>query len=342
MRFGRIDRILLLGGSPLIAEAARELAKSHEVAIFSCARQLEERMDADGTTLEQLLRKNGTKYFCADDINSDKNFLLLVSPTTLAIGIGEAWTFTPAVLRKFNGRLVDLMGIRLPKFRGGAHYTWQILMNDHQGCCNIQEVNEEMVPGGFDSGAILKRKEYQLSASAKIPMDYFREAGRQELAFILEFVREVKEGKSFMGQMPDESQSLFMPRLYTKEQGYINWQWDAKDIEKFIRAFDDPYAGASTFAGGRRVFLKKARLAAGEGEFHPFQAGLIFRTHGGEIFVAAAGGALAIKGAQDEKGKSMISSLKAGERLHTPTKYLEHAMEYSANYSTKGIARKKK
>ena len=45
----------------------------------------------------------------------------------------------------------------------------------------------------------------------------------------------------------NEGSSVYMPRLHTLTNGFINWDWSSKEIGLFIRAFDDPHEGASTF-----------------------------------------------------------------------------------------------
>ncbi|MBI5223482.1 hypothetical protein HY990_03595 [Candidatus Micrarchaeota archaeon] len=340
MNFGKIDQIMLLGGSPRLAEIAHELKKDWKIAVFTCKRQLEEVLDAKGTTLEKYLEENKIDYFYADDINTSKEFTKRITPSTLAIGIGEAWTFTKQTIDKFDGRLVDFMGIRLPHFRGGAHYTWQLLQQNRMGCCNIQEVNAEMIPGAFDSGRIIKRKEFFFSAGARTPLDYFNEAGLEEKRFILEFVEEIKKGLEFRPVTMEESFSLYMPRLNTKKHGFVNWNWETDEIERFICAFDDPYVGATTFVDGRLVRIKKAHSEFIDGKFHPFQAGIIYRIHNNAVFVATRSGSIVIKEILDENGVNITNQIKRGSRLYTPQKYIEDAMLTQIEYDTKGIKNK--
>jgi methionyl-tRNA formyltransferase len=335
-----MEQILLLGGGPLSLELAKELSKNWKVIIFSCKRQLDEPVDGNGKRFEAALKENNLPYFCADDINNDNNFINKITPKTLAIGMGEQWTFTKQTLDKFDGKLVDFMGIRLPQFRGGAHYSWQILQGNRIGCCNIQTVNEDMIPGVFDSGSILKRKEYFFSPSARIPMDYFKEAGMQELSFLLEFIAEIKAGKDFEPVGLEESFSLYMPRLHTKMHGFVNWNWETRDIERFICAFDDPYAGASTYIDGKLVRVKNCHSEFIDGLFHPFQCGLIYRIRGTSIYVATRDGTIVIQKVLDESGK-ILTDLQVGQRLFTPAKYLEDAMLSKASYSTTGLIQEK-
>jgi methionyl-tRNA formyltransferase len=284
------------------------------------------------------LRKEKIKYFETEDINADKNIEEFIDETTLGIGIGEVWSFSKEIIGRLGGRLIDFMGIPLPHYRGGAHYSWHILRREKKWACNLQIINEEMVPAKFDSGAIIKTKEYYFPETAKIPSDYFKWAAEQEVLFLIEFLKEIEQGKDFSLFLIDERSSIYFPRLYTKKQGYINWTWKVEDVESFICAFDDPYAGASTLLNGeRKVMLKKCSVKYDDGNFHPFQAGLVFRKLYEYCCIAATDGTLVIREVFDEEGKNITAEINVGDRFYTPLKYLDEAMVFHAEYDSKGI-----
>ncbi len=339
MRFGVINHIILFGGSRLLAELSLDIIKNGEyrLSIYTCDRQLAEPLFSTEQTLEGFLKVRNIEYRSAVDINSDPTIGDAVTDFSLGLGLGEAWSFSKDLVDRFQRRLLDFMGIRLPQYRGGAHYTWQILRQNKIGCCNLQIINEDMVQGVFDSGEIVKSKGYLFPPSARIPMEYFDHAVQQELAFIKEFLKEVKTGKDFELSRVQEDFSIHFPRLNTRRHGFINWDWDTKDIERFICAFDDPYPGASTFINMRRLHLKKCYSEPLDGLFHPFQAGLIYRITADAVFIASRGGTLIVKEVLDEAKRSVLKELKLGQRFFTPHEHLEEAMLCSAEYSEKGL-----
>jgi len=339
MHFGTIDHIILFGGAPLLAAFAGSIAKrgTYRIDVFSSSRHLEETIFREGKRLGEILDENKIPYYDTPDINRDPRIRELVTERTLGIGIGETWSFDRELVDLFDGRLIDFMGIRLPRYRGGAHYSWQILRKDRIGCCNLQVINEEMVQGVFDSGEIVKTREYLFPPSVRIPQDYFDAAVEQERAFLDEFLEEVSAGKDFPLTRVQETFSTYFPRLHTLRNGYIDWNWDSEAIERFICAFDDPYPGASTFLGERRVFLKGCSLEFGDGPFHPFQAGLVYRITGAAVFVATRQGTLVIRDISDENGRSVFGDIGTGMRFHTPARCLEDAMRYQAVYDAQGI-----
>lgn len=338
MRFKKPDMLFLFGGADALASVVEAIMANEmmPVCVYTCERQLNESLTS-GETLRNALDKSGVEYHSTEDINTCPGLKERITDSSLGIGFGEAWSFDAEIIEAFNGNLLDLMGIRLPQYRGGAHYTWQILTGNRIGACNLQVINEDMVQGKHDSGDIIKFKEYLFPAHARIPRDYFRHAVEQEIAFILDFINMVNEGAEFKPFPLQNNFSLFMPRLNTMKQGYIDWSWSAEDIDRFICAFDEPYAGAGTFVNGREVRVKSSRMETGDGSFHPFQAGLIYKIYENAVYIATTTGTVVIERITDSKGNDMMHTLETGQRLYTPQGVLEKAMLFSAEYTAAGL-----
>lgn len=337
MKFNRIDKVILFGGAPLLVATARYLKESGTaVRIYTSPRHAAEPLDASGTTLALALGALGLPFVSTEDISSEKTLPSEITPSTLGIGMGEAWSFSPALIQAFGGRLIDFMGIPHPRYRGGAHYTWMLLRGERQGGLNLQVINEAMLQGEYDDGEIVKSGTYRFPETARTPMDFFAAAVPNEVAFIREFLEEVKAGKDFDFRKPDESKSLFLPRLNTMVHGWIDWSWAGDEIERFICAFDEPYAGASTRLNGVRVHLKGAAMGRDEGPFHPWQSGLVTRVTPEEgCVIATRSGHLKVKTIVPSKGESLARPPKPGDRLFTPAADLESALGARVSYGAK-------
>jgi len=339
MRFGKIDRLILFGGSNLLAgfsKIIKDQAK-YKLIVYTCNRQLREKICSDGACLEDILLENHIEYFSTSDISKDSTVYNQITKTTLGLGFGEAWKFSSNLIEIFENRLLDIMGICLPQYRGGAHYTWQILRENKTGCCSLQIINEDTEQGKFDSGEIVKTKKYFFPSSSRIPEDYFKAAVKEEIEFLIEFLQEVENDKEFNLINLQEEYSIFLPRLFTLKNAFINWNWETKDIEKFICAFDDPYPGASTFYNGERYFLKKCRIELNDGPFHPFQTGLIYRILNNSIYIATRSGTLIVSAFLDENGISKMDDIQLGGRFYTPIKNLEESFMHTIEYSASGL-----
>ncbi|MFC1568331.1 hypothetical protein ACFL37_01375 [Candidatus Margulisiibacteriota bacterium] len=341
IRIGKIERIIIFGGGLLLVKLAREARqRGIDVHIFAVKRHLEEVVDGQNT-FQQLLDKENISYYPAKDINQLPQLKELVNDRTMGIGIGETYTFNTETINLFKDKLFDFMVIKLPQYRGGAHFTWQILREDKTGAWNVQVINEEMVPGVYDSGEIVKTRRYDIPESVRTPEDYFGISDEQGLELFKEFLDEIAQGKVFQLTRSNEAEGLYLPRLYTLRHAYINWDWTANELGRFINAFSDPYAGASTFLANKKVHLKDVSASSADGTFHPFISGLIYRIHDGSVFVAVKDGSLIIKKVLDEQGRDIAAELRIGQRLYTPAKYLEEAMLFNAEYNSEGITNAK-
>ncbi|SHL14093.1 Methionyl-tRNA formyltransferase [Desulfatibacillum alkenivorans DSM 16219] len=336
MKLNNIKTVYLMGGGGTMLGFAKELqARKYEVVVFTSPRHSKEIMPG-GATLARELDGAAIPWRMPEDVNTDSVFLEGATSLTMGIGFGEVWTFTRKTIDRFDGKLFDFMGIPLPRYRGGAHYTWQILRQNRLGACNIQVINEFMVQGEFDSGEIVFSREYRFPDSARIPQDYFNAAHKEELAFLKEFMDRAEQGEDFVLSPVPEKYSMYFPRLNTIKQGWIDWSWNTRDLALFINAFDDPYAGASTELDGRLVRLKQARIETIDGPFHPFMTGLVYRINSTGVYIATPQGSLIIGRVLDEAGQDMTSAVKTGQRFFTPMARLEAAMTFHAQYDAKG------
>jgi methionyl-tRNA formyltransferase len=336
---GPVDTIILFGGGISVVDFAREAQNQGlKTYVFAAPRHISETFPEEhDATLGEILKSAGIPCFSSADINISPDLKKIMSDRTLGLGLGEVYVFSKATIDLFRGRIFDFMVINLPQYRGGAHFTWQILRNDRIGCWNIQRINEEMVPGVFDSGEILKSREYLLPPSARIPGDYFEAARKEAKNLFLEFLSDIQAGAAFTPMALQEQFCSYYPRLYTLRHGFINWSWTGGEIERFICAFDNPYPGASTFVDGRRAVLKSCQLQFTDGPFHPFMAGLIYRIDGSTLFVAVKDGTLVVRSITDEHGTDLAARLKPGQRLYTPAASLEDAMQFDAEYDANGL-----
>lgn len=338
MKFKPIKKIILFGGARLLAEFSCGLVKNSKIdlVVFSAPRHLSESVTSDGLSLWTVLEKNKIRYFNSRDINKDSRLRREVTKNTLGISMGAAWLFDKKTVNLFSRNyLLDFMGIDLPRYRGGAHYTWQILHQNKNGRANLQ-----IIHGGeetFHKGEIVKRKEYKLPPTLHKPIDYFNFIVEEEIIFLREFLRELKRGTSFSPKKLDESHSSYYPFLSTVKHGFINWSWSGRDIYLFINAFDHPYGGASTHLNGSRVFLKDSYLLPPQEKYHPFTYGVVVRKNKDGVFIAARGNLLQVKTVLNVKGSDCISFVMPGDRFFTPSSILDKAMGFRAIYTSQGL-----
>lgn len=321
MLIGEIDSIFFFGGGKLMSQCVRYILENNICSyVFAAKRHLDEKINKK-ETLQTALEKMGVDFFECHDVNKDSRLRKLVRKNSLGFGFGEVYQFNADLITKFDHRLFDFMVIDLPKYRGGAHFTWKILRSDDFGCWNIQCINEDMMPAMYDSGPVIMRREYSF-VGASTPKEHFDISDKHGFDLFVEFVHKIKTGHEFHSFELDENQSMYFPRLNTEIHGYINWNWTGEEICRFISAFDLPYDGAITFNKSEKVRLRQCSTI--EDYFHPFMAGLVYRINNSYAYLATKTCGICVK--------NTIESLNVGDRLYTPYSYLENAMLTRVTY----------
>ena len=94
----------------------------------------------------------------------------------------------------------------------------------------------------------------------------------------------------------DEAQATYLPRLHTETNGAIDWSWTADQIDAFVRAFAEPYPGAFSFIGERRIAILSGEPHPSESTIHPYLVGRPFRWgDGGAVHVHVPDGSYVIQ-----------------------------------------------
>jgi methionyl-tRNA formyltransferase len=312
----RLNRILLLGGGDILLEVATTwTTRGVEVQVITSPRHAEEVLTT-GLTLRAALHDRGVRCLETASITAPS-----VAETagdmsgTVALSLGAAWIFRkPTIEGVFRGKLLNAHGTRLPLDKGGGGWSWQIMNGNRLGMCLLHVIDE-----GIDTGDIVAAEEFLYPAACRIPADYSAYYRAKVVPFLDAFVTRLAEDAQELTLCPQTPYfSTYFPRLNTALNGWIDWAWPAAELERFICAFDRPYLGASTRLEGRVVRFRSAMLQGTGGRFHPYQSGLVYRTNGRWLMVAASGGELVIESVTDEVGREILGEIREGDRFVTP------------------------
>ncbi|MBI4615063.1 MAG: hypothetical protein HY720_15730 [Planctomycetes bacterium] len=323
----QIRKLVLLGSGRTLAHLVDHGKKRGlEVVAAISPRHAPEKVRGE-QSLAVFLSDKGVRHHETRNIH-DPGSLLAVRELVgsmedgLAISLGAAWIFKrESIQGLFRGRLVNVHGTRLPRDRGGGGFSWQILRGNRLGYCVIHGIDE-----GVDTGPILDHEEFLYPGTCRVPEDYQEFYLSKNLLFLERFVDRISSGETKLtARVQCEYLSTYNPRLSTDLHGWIDWSWPADEIERFICAFDRPYAGASTRWNEQRVRIRTVSVQRNDGYFHPYQSGLVYRNNGRWLMVAACGGELLVEEALDEKGESLLARIQEGDRLETPCGDLEAA-----------------
>ena len=340
-------KISLLGGGELLIKLAKELAnnkKVDQVNIITSPRRAKEKMTLDFSFKEKCLKlknKYSQERILYNELKSldDPIGSLLLKDCDLGISFGAAWIFKRKHIESCKN-LYNFHPTNLPQWRGGGGSSWRILSGINYGAISLHKIAE-----GIDTGNIVFTKKYFFPPECKTPREHDQYTFKLSFEILNEFIKDfVLTDKTIKTFPQQESFSSYFPRLNASVHACIDWSWNPGDLVKFIQAFDDPYTGAFTRVSGtgKKVFLKGAIILQGECNYHPYQAGIIYRKDDSGIYICANGGSILVKYLLDESNENFMLNISLGDRLYTSledlelslsTKVIYNASEQKINYT---------
>ena len=217
--------------------------------------------------LTECVEKLGVKYYIYNTSSEfETKTKSIFHEPDLVLCLGPSWIFSKSFVDTFENKLFNINCIPVPRFRGGAHFTWQILQSNNEISIVIQKITNQL-----DRGEIVFRSDSLLKKSRPRPIDYF-EAYENAMCDSIQkfmdcFVYSNFESVIKFDEIEKEMQ--YFPRLNTNLHGWIDWSWDGEEIEQFVRAFSFPYAGARTHCGEHEIRILDVHFLPGE-KNHPF------------------------------------------------------------------------
>ena len=322
VEFPKINRVVLLGGGKVLCELVEFIQVSGlDLTVLISPRHSLEMIEGD--SLEDFLKRRKVNFQILESINvKNLNDALGNLEASICLSLGAAWVFPQKVIAEvFSNRLLNSHGTRLPQNRGGGGFSWQVMTSNRFGFTTLH-----LVDAGIDTGPIVSQEEFLYPASCRIPADYQEKFDVENSLFLKSFISKLMESSTtFELRVQSEPMSSYWPRLSSEINSWVDWGLNPVSLERFICAFDDPYPGAKTYINGKLVYVKKVALNFEDGQFHPFQSGLVYRTGKDWICVAVSGAGLILQSLQGESGESVLKEVRTGDRFNTPNELLNQA-----------------
>ena len=120
------------------------------------------------------------------------------------------------------------------------------------------------------------QKEKKLNIAKPKPLDFLMETNILFNKLLNDFLVNVSKNKPLKTIEQNNFDSSYLPRLYSEVNGAINWYLKGKEIERFIRAFSEPYSGAFTFVGKKKIYIYDAEFRNTKIKNHPFMSGYVW------------------------------------------------------------------
>lgn len=204
--------------------------------------------NSDYRDLRPLCQKYNVEVVGIKNINDEENIKIIkeINPDFIfVIGISQLIKKEIINIPKFG--CIGLHPSLLPKNRGRAVLPWTILNEEKETGLTLFKIDE-----GADSGDILVQEKIKISE---------REDSNTLYQKILLAIKKVIEENieniltqeiTYKKQLEEEATYC---AIRTMEDGEIDWNKSAKDIDKLIRATTKPYPGAYTYHKGEKLII---------------------------------------------------------------------------------------
>ncbi|MGQ9499873.1 MAG: methionyl-tRNA formyltransferase [Dissulfurimicrobium sp.] len=209
------------------------------------------------------------------------SILKAVSPDILVV-VAYGQILPQAVLDIPRIMSINVHGSLLPKYRGAAPIQWAILNGEEETGISIMQMD-----AGMDTGPVLLKEKIHIGTdeTAGSLAERLSILGAEALMKVISML---KNNTAVPVQQPEEGISYAPP--FKPDAARIDWTRSAKDIHRFIRAFD-PKLGAYTLMEGKRLKLFRPRIIDGCEKALP---GTVIKADEDGIAVATGHGCLLI------------------------------------------------
>lgn len=280
-------RALLIGAVESTRIAAEAISRAPDWSLVAIATLPPERADrhSDFVDLAEPAAAANATLLRTSDINSDA-FLAQIDALSPDITFVIGWSqLCGSAFRKAAGeRILGYHPAPLPRLRGRGVIPWTILLDEKITASTLFWIDE-----GTDSGPIVAQRYLHIAPDETAGSLYTRHMGalHRLLVDTLPLLLEAH----CPGEPQDETYATWAARR-RPDDGRIDWNRTAADVECLVRAVGRPYPGAFAGDGDRRVTIWSAKRQEGQCRHHGLPGQVIGRTD--DSFVVRCGDDAAI------------------------------------------------
>lgn len=190
---------------------------------------------------------------------------------------------------------------KLPRNRGRAAIPWVILNRE-----TVTGVTLMQLEVGLDSGAIVAQRTIPVAINERARTLYDKICiGLREM--MCEIAEDLKSGRTLRATPQDHSQATYLAKR-SAEDGWIDWERPADEIERLIRAVGKPYPGAFTVYRDHKLTIWEAQLVNSFN--HTGSVGQILAKTDDLVIIQCGEGWLGVQLVEDEEGGGQINATK--------------------------------
>ncbi len=235
---------------------------------------------------------------------------------TIVFSASPPWIFKKEIINKLGPNFYNVHQSPLPSMKGSvSSYVILYDIRSFQVCLHKVETT-------IDTGEIVYRKNIFIPSSIKTPLQVNNFLQSMNREMIKEFLTKLENNAQLKEETQNNYFSSYNIRLNSEVNGWIDWSYKVEDLDRFIRAYGEPYTGAKTFIHDKKVSIKFAEISKLDSAKHPDEVGRVLRKFEEYLVVSTNGGSIYIKEVL-YKNKNIVDKIKSGDKFYTKLKYLD-------------------
>jgi len=209
---------------------------------------------SDYRDLVPFCNENNISYFRTKEINSKeiKDWLRDINPDVIFI-LGWSQIFDKELIDLPKKYIIGSHPSDLPYGAGRAPVTWTILEDLRKSAVSFFKINKNV-----DSGNLVLQKHFSISERTDSMLLYNLVSEHLSKGFI-DIYNQIQSGT--LSEQKQDMSRRTVRRKRVFEDGKIDFNNSATEIDKLIRATTEPYPGAFSFYKGERCSIWKSELS---------------------------------------------------------------------------------
>lgn len=304
-----MNRIVYVGAVELSHVGLAELlAQGVRPELVVTLHSEREGLHSDFADLGKLAADHGVPLQLVRNINEpallDK--LTALNPDYIFV-IGWSQLIKPELLSLPTSGCIGFHFAKLPRNRGRAGIPWVILNQEWETGVTLMQLDE-----GVDSGDIVSQRSILIAPDERARTLYDKVCdGLRDM--MREVAAELQAGRSLPRTPQDHSQATYLAKR-TADDGWIDWEKPAEEIDRLIRAAGKPYPGAFTVYKDRKLVIWEARLL--DTFDHIGTPGQILAQQEDEVVIQCGSGWIGVQLVQDEHAAEPTKAGQLFTRMH--------------------------
>jgi methionyl-tRNA formyltransferase len=203
--------------------------------------------------VQAFAEKNGLPVFHPKSLKSaDEQKKLSDLKADVAVVAAYGLILPKAVLGAPKHGCINIHASLLPRWRGASPIQRAILAGDSETGVTLMQMD-----AGLDTGAMIVKRSMKIEpyTTAQSLHDDLSVMGA---AMILDVMNRLAGGEKLTAETQDESKTTYAP-LLTKDDGKVDWNKSAAEIDRQVRALN-PWPGVWTTFKGKRIKILEAKM----------------------------------------------------------------------------------